>query len=165
MTPEDVALLHKLRFAAGVLPCERKRYFALWYAAQGLSPYQIADLGIMTSTRVRHVINSSRTGGLNALKERTHPGRQSRLTPEAAQDLRDLLQKDDRTWNTRTLADSLYETHGIQLSRSAVRSQLHHHGLSWQRTRHVVAGQAEPEEKATFKDDLDVVKKGLLPAF
>ena len=164
MTPEDVARLRALRFAANVLPCERKRYFALWYATQGLSSYQIADLGIMTSPRVRHVINSYRIGGLDALKERVHPGRQSLFTPEVAQDLRDLLQKDDRTWNTRTLADYLRETHGIQLSRSAVRSQLHHHGLSWQRTRHVVAGQADPDEKAAFKDDLDAVKRGRSPA-
>jgi len=46
-----------------------------------------------------------------------------------------------------------------------VNAQLHRLNLTWQRTRQVVAGQADPEEKAAFKDDLDVVKKGLSPAF
>ena len=163
MTPEDAAKLKTLRFANDVLPCERKRYFALWHAHQGLSSYQIAALGIMTAPRVRHVIATYRQGGMDALLERVHPGRQTRLTPEAAQDLQDLLAQDDRTWNTRTLAEYLQDTHGITLSRSALNNQLHRLNLSWQRTRHVVAGQADPEEKAAFKDDLDVVKKGLSP--
>ena len=164
VTPEDAAKLKALRFANDVLPCERKRYFALWHAHQGLSSYEIAAMGIMTASRVRHVIALYRQGGMDALKERVHPGRQTRLTPEAAQDLQDLLAKDDRTWNTRTLAEYLQETHGITLSRSAVNAQLHRLNLTWQRTRQVVAGQADPEEKAAFNDDLEVIKKGLSPA-
>jgi len=79
--------------------------------------------------------------------------------------LQNLLAKDDRTWNTRTLAEYLQDTHHITLSRSALNAQLHRLNLTWQRTRQVVAGTADPEEKATFKDDLDVVKKGRAPVF
>ena len=165
MTPEDAAKLKTLRFANDVLPCERKRYFALWHAHQGLSSYQIAAMGIMTASRVRHAITTYRQGGLDALSERVHPGRQRRLTPAAAQDLQELLARDDRTWNTQTLAEYLQDTHDITLSRSAVNAQLHRLNLTWQRTRQVVAGQADPEEKAAFKGDLDVVKKGRSQAF
>lgn len=118
-------------------------------------------MGILTSPRVRRVIHLYRQGGLDALKERVHPGRASRLTPEVAEDVRLLLAQDDRTWNTDTLSKYLHDKHGVTLKRSALNTQLHRLNLSWQRTRHVVAGEADPQEKQDFKADLEVVKKGL----
>ena len=148
-------------FADHVLPCERKRYFALWHAHQGLSSYQIEAMGIMTAPRVRRVIALYRDGGLDALKERVHPGRASRFTPEIAQDIRTLLAQGDRTWNTRTLSEYIQDKHGVTLKRSALNAQLHRLNTSWQRTRLVVAGEADPQEKREFKEKLEVVKKGL----
>lgn len=118
-------------------------------------------MGIMTSPRVRRTIHLYKKGGLDALKERVHPGRTSRFTPEIAEDVRTLLSQDDRTWNTRTLSEYIKEKHGVTLQRSALNVQLHRLNMSWQRTRHVVAGQADPQEKQEFKEDLEVIKKGL----
>lgn len=117
-------------------------------------------MGIMTSPRVRRVIALYKSGGLDALKERVHPGRTSRLTPEIAEELCMLLAQNERTWNARTLSEYLQEKHGITLKRSALSVQLHHLNMSWQRTRHVVAGQADPQEKQEFKAVLEDVKKG-----
>ncbi len=116
----------------------------------------------MTSPRVRRVIALYRKGGLDALKERVHPGRTSRFTPEIAQDVRTLLAQGDRTWNTRTLSEYLQDRHGVTLKRSALNAQLHRLNTSWQRTRLVVAGEADPQEKQDFEDTLEVAKKGLL---
>lgn len=160
MPEEDVAALRRFLLASAALPCERKRYFALGHARQGLSAREIEQLGVMSADSVGRTIRLSREGGLNALKERVHPGRQSRLTPEVLEDVRQQLNSGERTWNTRTLAEYLSQKHGVTIGRTALRVQLQHAGMSWQRTRFVVAGQAEPQEKAEFKADLEAVKKG-----
>lgn len=118
-------------------------------------------MGIMSPDPVKRTIHLYKSGGLDALKERVHPGRTSGLTPEIAQKLQTLLAQNDRTWNTRTLSEYLQKEHGLTLSRSALNVQLHRLNLSWQRTRHVVAGQADPIEKKEFKELLEDVKKGL----
>lgn len=115
----------------------------------------------MSPDPVKRTIHLYKKGGLDALKERVHPGRASRFTPEIAEDVRSLLAQDDRTWNTRTLSEYLQDKHGVTLKRSALNAQLHRLNTSWQRTRLVVAGEADPQEKQEFKENLEVVKKGL----
>lgn len=114
----------------------------------------------MTATRVRRVITLYREGGLDALKERIHPGRQSQITPEIGEDLKRLVLRDDRVWTAKTLGEYLAQTYDIHLKVTAITNQLHKLGLTWQRTRYVVAGQADPEEKAKFKENLELVKRG-----
>lgn len=163
MPEEDVTALRRLLLSSTPLPCERKRYFALWHAQQGLSARQIEQLGLMSADRVGRTIQSYREGGLDALKERVHPGRTSRLTPDILADVQQQLRSGERTWNARTLREYIAQKHGVIIGRTALRTQLHHAGMSWQRTRYVVAGQADPQEKAEFKADLEAVKKGLAP--
>lgn len=115
----------------------------------------------MSPDPVKRTIHLYKKGGLDALKERVHPGRVSRFTPEIAEDVRVLLSEGDRTWNTRTLSDHIQKTYGVTLKRSALNMQLHRLNMSWQRTRHVVAGEADPQEKQKFKENLEDVKKGL----
>ena len=147
-------------WASTSLRCERKRYLALWHAHQGLSALQIEALGLLSAARVYSTIRLYQQGGLGALKERVHPGRQSRLTPEILADIRTHLENGERTWNSRTLAEYIAQKHGVTIGRTALRDQLRAAGMSWQRTRYVVAGQADPEQKAAFRDDLEAVKKG-----
>lgn len=147
-------------WASTSLPCERKRYLALWHAHQGLCALQIEALGLLSADRVYRTIRLYQQGGLDALKERVHPGRQSRLTPEILVDVRAQLESGERTWTSRTLAEYIAQKHGVTIGRTALRAQLRAAGMSWQRTRYVVAGQADPEQKAAFRDDLEVVKKG-----
>ncbi|WP_081845942.1 helix-turn-helix domain-containing protein [Deinococcus marmoris] len=147
--------------AAEVLPCERKRYLALWHVAQGQTPAQIAALGLMSAKSVRIHIHLYRQGGLDALQERVHPGRTSVLTPTIMADLEVEIKTGRQVWNSRSLVAYVAERYGITVSRTAMRTQLHHTGLSWQRTRLVVAGQADPEMKVEFKTDLEAVKRGL----
>lgn len=117
-------------------------------------------MGILTATRVRRVITLYREGGLDALKERIHPGSKSQITPEIGEDLKRLIAQDDRVWTAKTVGEYLIQEHGIHLKHTAITDQLHKLGLTWQRTRYVVAGQADPEEKAKFKENLEVVKRG-----
>ena len=117
-------------------------------------------MGIMSAPSVRQIIHTYRKGGLNALKERVHPGRTSLLTPEILTAIQHEIDQGQQTWNSRTLAEYISEKFGVTLGRTALRGQLHHLGMSWQRTRYVVAGQADPQEKEAFKTDLEAVKKG-----
>lgn len=147
-------------WASTSLPCERKRYLALWHTHQGLSALQIQALGLLSAARVYSTIRLYQRGGLDALKERVHPGRQSRLTPEILADVREQLESGERTWNSRTLSEYIAQKHGVTIGRTALRDQLRAAGMSWQRTRYVVAGQADPKQKVAFRNDLEVVKKG-----
>ena len=117
----------------------------------------------MSAKCVRNTIHAYHAGGLDALKERVHPGRSSRLTPGIIAALRIEIDRGDRVWSSRTLVEYVNTHFGVSIERTAMRTQLHNHGLSWQRTRQVVAGSADPEEKAEFKTLLEDVKKGLTP--
>jgi transposase len=70
------------------------------------------------------------------------------------------VKQDDRVWTATTLSEFLAEHHGVQIGRSGLSGQLKKMGLSFQRTRHVVAGQADEQEKEDLKRDLDALKKG-----
>jgi len=117
-------------------------------------------MGIMTAPSVRQIIHAYRKGGLDALKERVHPGRTSLLTPEILSDIKNQVDQGKQTWNSRTLVEYVSEKFGVTLGRTALRSQLHHLEMSWQRTRYGVASQADLQEKQAFKTDLESVKKG-----
>ena len=119
----------------------------------------------MSAKCVRSTIHAYHTGGLDALKERVHPGRSSRLTPEIITALGAEIDRGDRTWSSLTLVEYVNTHFDVSIQRTAMRTQLHKHGLSWQRTRHVAAGTADQEEKTEFKDLLEDVKKGLTPSF
>ena len=160
LTEQDTGRLRHLLISADALPCERKRYFALWHVGQGDSALHIERLGIMNADSVRKTIHDYRRGGLDALKEREHPGRQSVLTDAIRADLRSRLASDERVWNAGSLVEHLQEHFGVTLSRTALRNGLRQMGMSWQRTRYVVAGQADPAEKEAFKADLESVKRG-----
>lgn len=144
-----------------MLPCERKRYFALWHVYQGHAPQQIERLGLMNADSVRKTIHLYRQGGLAALKERVHPGRQSPLTEQIMDDVILQLQDTTRTWSTLSLQSYIQEKHGFRVGRTAIGVQLRKRKISWQRTRLVVAGQADAEQKQDFKTELETLKKGL----
>ena len=146
LTPQDAQRLEGLLFAKAVLPCERKRYFALWNAHLGFSAQRIEDMGIMNAERTRKTIHLYRQAGLDALKERVHPGQTSVLTPDIMADVIEQVKTGQQTWNSRTLVAYVNKTHHVQIERTALRAQLKHAHLSWQRTRLVVAGQADPTQ-------------------
>lgn len=118
-------------------------------------------MGILNADSTRRTIHLYRQAGLDALKERVHPGKTSVLTPEIMDDLQQQVNAGQQTWNSRTLVEYVSTTHHIQIARTALRVQLKHAGMSWKRTRLVVAGQADPAQKSSFKVDLESVKKGL----
>lgn len=152
--------MRSLLLSADALPCERKRYFALWHAGRGDSALLIEQLGIMSADSTRKTIHLYWVGGLDALRERVHSGRRSVLTDDIRADLTSQVAGDERVWTSRSLVEYLREHFGVALGRTALRDQLRQMGMSWQRTRYVVAGQADPLEKEAFKIDLESVKGG-----
>lgn len=114
----------------------------------------------MNADSVRKTIHAYQEGGLDALKERVHPGRSSVLTPDIRAEIRSRLTSDERVWNSSSLVEHVREQFGVTVGRTALRDQLRQMGMSWQRTRYVVAGQADPAEKEMFTTDLESVKRG-----
>ncbi|WP_424950031.1 winged helix-turn-helix domain-containing protein [Deinococcus sp.] len=161
MPETDLTLLRTLLISRDVLPCERKRYLALWHVQLGATTREIEQWKVMSADRVSRTVRLYREGGLDALLERVHPGGRSRISPQIASAIQAEIKKDQQVWDSASLMAYVQEAHGITIRRTALRVQLKHMGLSWQRTRYVVAGQADPQEKADFEDTLDVLKKGL----
>ena len=160
LTTEERGRLLNLLTARDVLPCERKRYLALWNVWEGKSAGEVEALGIMNADSVRRNLKLFLQGGFDALKERVHPGQASVITPAVQQIIRDLVQQDDRVWTATTLSEELAEHHGVQIGRSGLSGQIKKMGLSYQRTRYVVAGQADEQEKDELKRDLEALKGG-----
>ena len=114
----------------------------------------------MSADSTRKTIHLYWVGGLDALRERVHSGRRSVLTDDIRADLTSQVAGDERVWTSRSLVEYLREHFGVALGRTALRDQLRQMGMSWQRTRYVVAGQADSLEKEAFKIDLESVKGG-----
>ncbi|GGJ77581.1 hypothetical protein GCM10008939_22040 [Deinococcus aquiradiocola] len=97
---------------------------------------------------------------MDALLERVHPGCSSAMTAETGQQLLARLRQDDQVWTARTVANWLEQEHGVALHPSTVRRQLLKLGLTWQRTRYVVAGRPDPQQQTEFLESVQDVKKG-----
>ncbi len=160
MTEADLVTLRGLLISRDVLPCERKRYLALWQVQHGATTRAVEQWKLMSADRVGRTVKLYQEGGLDALKERIHPGHSSRITPEIAAGIRAELSKNEQVWDSSRLVQLVQERYGVVIGRTALRDQLRRLGMSWQRTRYVVAGQADPHEKAAFSATLDVLKKG-----
>lgn len=160
MNSVDIERLRGLLTAREVLPCERKRYLALWHVQQGATALQIEQWKLMSADSVSRTVKRYQAGGLDALLERVHPGRSSRITLDVVAAIKEELCKDQQVWTSASLMTYVQTEHGLTIRRTALREQLKRHGLSWQRTRYVVAGHADPHEKKAFADTLDVLKRG-----
>ena len=85
------------------------------------------------------------------------------MTPELLEDVRQELDKEDRTWTTGQLAGWLEETHGVRLGRDHFDMLLRRANLSCWRTERDLSHKQDPERVAVCQADLETLKKGGMP--
>jgi transposase len=129
-------------------------------ATQG--PPRIARHLCQHEQTVRAWIKAFLHAGFDALPNKPRGGKLSALSPAILDALRAELAKADRTWTAAQLADWVAQHHGVRRSPDALRTQLRHAKITWQRTSRSLKHKQDPTEVAERQAVLtELAKKGM----
>jgi putative transposase len=143
-------------------PSTRDRLEMVRLSDAGWSVPRIArHLGQHEQT-VRAWIKAFLSGGFDALPNQPRGGSQSALTPAILDAVRADIERGDRTWTARQLADHIADQYGVRLSPNRLRVHLWRANLSWQRTSRSLKHKQDPPAVAATRARLaELEKKGL----
>jgi transposase len=128
LTSEENRTLKELRTATGVPQRTKDRAFVLLLNARGWKNAQIADCLNWAEQTVRQTIHRWQAKGLVGLWDATGRGGQKRWHEEDMVYLEQCLQQEQRTYNSRQLAQKLASDRQVQLSPDRIRRVLKKRG-------------------------------------
>lgn len=128
LTSEEKRTLKELRIASGVPQRTKDRAFVLLLNARGWKNAQIADCLNWAQQTVRQTIHRWQVKGLVGLWDATGRGGQQRWQEEDMVYLEQCLQQEQRTYNSRQLAQKLASDRLVQLSPDRIRRVLKKRG-------------------------------------
>ena len=163
LNEEQRAELQRRTREPGVKPRTRDRLEMVRLAAAGWNVPQIARHFQLREDTVRTWIKRFLAGGFDALPDPPHPGQTSQLTPALLAAVRQEIEKADRTWTARQLADWLAQHHGLRLSRDHLGFLLRRAGLSYKRTERTLKHKQDPAQVAAKRAELQELEKGETP--
>lgn len=163
LTEEQRDELHRRTRAPELRPRTRDRLEMVRLSDAGWKVPQIARHLRVSVRRVRFWLRQFLDEGFDALPDQPHRGRPGRLTREIMEQLRQELDRRDRTWTRAHVADWLEEQHGVCLSISHLGVMLRRHRLSCRRTEGGLEHKQDPEKVAAFRADLETLEKGAMP--
>ncbi|HEY3284848.1 MAG TPA: helix-turn-helix domain-containing protein [Armatimonadota bacterium] len=141
-------------------PRTRDRLEMVRLSDAGWSPPRIgAHLGV-DARRVRHYLKAYQEGGFAALPDKLRTDYPVRWTPEQVEALRQEVQKAERTWTARPLAEWVAQQQGVRLSLAHFRERLKQAQLSYKRTSDSLRHKQDPEAEAAKAAELDSLKGG-----
>jgi transposase len=164
LTEELRAELHDRTRAPGIRPRTRDRLELIRLLDAGWRIPQAARHLHLSPRRARFWVKQFIDAGFDALTDQPPRGQTSRLTPALLEQVRQELEKGDRTWTTGQLAGWLEQTHGVRLSRDHFGMLLRRAGLSCRRTERDLEHKQDPEKVAACQADLETLEKGGMPA-
>jgi transposase len=112
---------------------------------------------------VRHWLKRYLTEGFDALADQPHLGKTSALTPALLAQVRQLVDRGDRTWTAGQLALWLHEQHQVELTPDWVARLLQAAGVSYKRTYRHLKHKQDPALVAERQADLETLEKGAQP--
>ena len=128
LTSEEKRTLKELRTATSVPQRTKDRAFVLLLNARGWKNAQIADGLNWAEQTVRQTIHRWQAKGLVGLWDATGRGGQKRWHEEDMVYLEQCLQQEQRTYNSRQLAQKLASERQVQLSPDRIRRVLKKRG-------------------------------------
>ncbi len=128
LTSEEKRTLKELRTATSVPQRTKDRAFVLLLNARGWKNAQIADCLNWAEQTVRQTIHRWQAKGLVGLWDATGRGGQKRWHEEDMVYLEQCLQQEQRTYNSRQLAQKLASERQVQLSPDRIRRVLKKRG-------------------------------------
>lgn len=142
-------------------PRTRDRLEMIRLSDSGKAIPEIAAVVEQSEQRVRYWIKrflDRQT--FDALDDRPHHGQASAITPEIMEALRAEIEKGERTWTARQLADWVTEQFGVTVTPEHLGTRLNRAKLLWKRTSRSLKHKQKPEEVAERKADLETLEKG-----
>jgi transposase len=158
LTTAENRTLKELRKAQSVPQRTQDRAQVLLLNARGWKNHQIAEYLDWTERTVRQTIHRWQAQGLVGLFDAARPGRKPRWQEEDIAYLEESLQREQRTYNSRQLAEKLQCDRQIQLSPDRIRRVLKKKGRVWKRTRASHRHKQNPTEKLIKQADLELLK-------
>jgi len=120
----------------------RTRAQAIWFSSRGQTVQQISSLLSVTERVVWKWFDAYSERGLEGLKRKPYPKRETILNPQREEDLVAITRQAPNTvgmrgytWNCRLLKDWLDKTYHVKLSQEWVRRILRRHGLRFRRPK------------------------------
>jgi transposase len=128
LTPEADRTLFEIRTATHLPQRVRDRAEVIRLSHQGWYVEKIADFFNWRIQTVRDTLHRWEQGGLGGLWDAPHPEKQRTWTPSDIEYLEQCLRQDDRSYNSRQLAQKLLEDRQVKLSPGHLREVLKKRG-------------------------------------
>ncbi len=142
---------------------------ALLLSLEGQRPGWIADVLGLTRMSLNRWIRAVNARGLEALKDRTRPGRPARLTPQIAEQVEAHLEQSPllfglnrARWDGPTLVEHLKRQYGLRLKVRQAQNWMHQLGYRLKRASYTYL-QARKQEAARFRRELKKTSKSGAP--
>jgi transposase len=159
LTPAQRVELQQRTRQRALAPSTRDRLEMVRLSDAGWSIPRIAGhLGLHEHT-VRTWIKAFLAGGFDALPNQPRGGGTSALTPAILDAVRADIERGDRTWTARHLADHIADQYGVRLSPNRLRVHLWRAELSWQRTSSSLKHKQDPAAVAATRAELAALEK------
>ena len=150
--------LLKLQKSSDITERTRRRVEILLLSSQGLSVKQISEYVKQKETTIRRTINRWFDLGQEGLFDEPRQGRPRRWKEEDIEYLENILETEERTYNSHQLSQKLKEEKNVNLSSQRIRKILKKKDWRWKRTRISLKGKQNPQEKLIKKADLETLK-------
>jgi putative transposase len=138
---------------------------ALLLSLEGQRPGWIADVLGLTRMSLNRWVRAVNAKGLEALKDKTRPGRPSRLTPQIAEQVEAHLERSPLVfglnrarWDGPTLVEHLKRQYGLRMKVRQAQNWMHQLGYRLKRASYTYL-QARREEAARFRCGLKKTSK------
>lgn len=158
---EDEARQELIRRAhqPGIVPSTRDRLEMLRLSDAGWSIPKIAVHLSLHEQTVRRWIKVFLLEGFEALVDPPRPGKPSAITEEILSAVRTWIEKGDRTWSARQIAEEVAKVYGLRRSVDRWQRLLHREKLGYKRTSRNLKHKQRSEQVATKKGELERLEK------
>ena len=140
-------------------PTTRDRLEMLRLSDAGGSIPQIAVHLQLHERTVRRWVKTFLREGFDALVDPPRPGQASAITEQMRAAIRAWIDKGDRTWNARQVAEEVDRLYGIRRSLDQWRRILRQMRLRYKRTSRNLKHKQNPQQVATKKVQLEALQK------
>jgi transposase len=155
--------LHRRAHQPDVAPRTRDRLEMVRLSDKGWSIPKIARHLNQHEQTVRYWIKLFLLESFDGLDDKPHTGQKSAITEDILAEVRSWLEKGERTYNAKQIAEEVARLHGLERSAKQFRRLLRREKISYKRTSRNLKHKQKPEQVADKQADLETLQKGGTP--
>jgi transposase len=142
-----------------IAPRTRDRLEMLRLSDAGWSIPKIARHLRQHEQTVRHWVKTFLLEGFDALIDPPRPGKPSAITDEILAQVRAWIEKGDRIWSARQVAEEVARIYGLRRCAAQWRRRLRHERLAFKRTSRNLKHKQDPEQVKNKQAQLEALQK------